>query len=68
MLVSRYMNSVGFAARHNYIIKKPNTKGSFSFAIPVGYFFEFCEDYDKVMYGLRHTLTLVRTSDNNAIF
>ena len=26
--------NVGFAARHNYIIRKPNPKGSFSFAIP----------------------------------
>ena len=31
--------------------------------------FGFCEDYDKVMYGLRHTLTLVRsTDDTDAIF
>ena len=55
-------------ARHNYIIKKPNPKGSFSSAIPLEYIFGFCEDYDKVMYGLRHTLTLGRTSDNDAIF
>ena len=61
-------NNVGFAARHNYIIKKPNPKGSFSFAIPLEHIFGFCEDYDKVMYGMRHTLTLVRTSDNDAIF
>ena len=61
-------NNVGFAARHNYIIKKPNPKGSFSFAIPLEHIFGFCEDYDKVMYGMRHTLTLVKTSDNDAIF
>ena len=30
--------------------------------------FGFCEDYDKVMYGLRHTLTLARTNDDDAIF
>ena len=31
--------------------------------------FGFCEDHDKVVYGARHTLTLVRTTDNNdAIF
>ena len=61
-------NNVGFAAQHNYVIKKTNPKGSFSFAIPLEHIFGFCEDYDKVMYGLRHTLTLVRTSDNGAIF
>ena len=62
-------NNEGFAARHNYIFKKPNPKGSFSFAVPLEHIFGFCEDYDKVMYGLRHTLTLVRTtSDNDAIF
>ena len=60
--------NVGFAARHNYIIKKPDPKGSFSFAIPLEHILGFCEDYDKVMYGLRHTLTLVRTSDDDVIF
>ena len=31
--------------------------------------FGFCEDYDKVLYGFTHTLTIVRTSsDNNAIY
>jgi len=29
--------------------------------------FGFCEDYDKIVYGLKHTLTLVRKSDNDAI-
>ena len=52
----------------DYIVKKPDAKGSFSFAIPLEHIFGFCEDYDKVMYGLRHTLTLVRTSDDGAIF
>ena len=30
--------------------------------------FGFCEDYDKVVYGLKHNLTLTRNDDNNAIF
>ena len=30
--------------------------------------FGFCEDYDKVVYGLKHTLTLTRNNDNDAIF
>ena len=48
-----------FSDRHTYIIKKPDPKGSFSFAIPLEHILGFCEDYDKVMYGLRHTRTLV---------
>ena len=30
--------------------------------------FGFCEDYDKVVYGLKHTLTLTRNNDHDAIF
>ena len=28
----------------------------------------FCEDYDKIVYGLKHNLTLVRKSDDDSIF
>ena len=61
-------NNEGCVARHICIIKKPNHEGSFSFAIHLEHIFGFCEDYDKVLNGLRHTLTLVKKSDNNAIF
>ena len=30
--------------------------------------FCFCEDYDKIVYGLKHNLTLVRKIDDDAIF
>ena len=30
--------------------------------------FGFCGDYDKVVYGLKHNLTLTRNNDNDAIF
>ena len=30
--------------------------------------FGFCEDYDKIVYGLKHSLTLVRITDDDAIF
>ena len=30
--------------------------------------FSFCEDYDKIVYGLKHSLTLVRKTDNDDIF
>ena len=59
----------GFKVRQHYLIEKPDPKGSFSFAVPLDHIFGFCEDYHKVMYGMRHTLTLVRTTDDNdAIF
>ena len=60
--------NIGFAARRSYIIKKPTPKGSFSFGVELENIFGFCEDYDKVVYGMRHTLTLVRKSDDDAIF
>ena len=30
--------------------------------------FGFCEDYDKIVYRLKHNLTLVRKTDDDAIF
>ena len=61
--------NVGFTIRRGLIIEKPNPNGAFSFAVPLESLFGFCEDYDKVVYGVRHTLTLVRTTDeNDAIF
>ena len=29
--------------------------------------FGFCENYDKIVYGLKHSLTLVRKTDDDAI-
>ena len=58
----------GFAARHAYLIQSPNVKGTFSFRIPLKHIFGFCEDYDKIVYGLRRSLTLVSKSDGDAIF
>ena len=29
--------------------------------------FGFCENYDKIVYGLKHGLTLVRKTDDDAI-
>ena len=28
--------------------------------------FCFCDDYDKIVYGLKHSLTLVRKTDDDA--
>ena len=58
----------GFIIRRDYIIKNSNPKGAFSFRIPLKHIFGFCEDYDKVVHGLKHALTLTRNDDNDAIF
>lgn len=61
--------NTGFKIRHGYFIKIPDPKGTFRVGIDLEHIFGFCEDYDKVMYGFVHTLTLVRgASSNNAIF
>ena len=61
--------NLGFKKRHDYVIEKSVPKGTFRFAIDLEHIFGFCEDYNKVMYGFVHTLTLVRSANsNNAIF
>ena len=42
-------------------------KGKFSFCIPLKHIFGFCDDYDKVMYGVNHSLSLFRKGNNTAI-
>ena len=61
-------NNTGFNVRHSYLIESPVPKGTFSFRIPLKHIFGFCEDYDKIVYGMKHTLTLVRKSNDDAIF
>ena len=58
----------GFAARHAYLIQSPTVKGTFSVRIPLKHIFGFCEDYDEIEYGLKHSVTLVRKTDDDAIF
>ena len=58
----------GFSERHAYLIQSPTVKGTCSFRIPMKHIFGFCEDYDKIVYGLKHNLTLVRKTDDDAIF
>ena len=43
--------------------------GHFSFAISLAHIFGFAEDYDKAVFGLRHSLQLNRkASSNDGIF
>ena len=58
----------GFAARHAYLIQSPTVKGTFSFRIPMKHIFGFYEDYDKIVYGLKHNQTLDRKTDDDTIF
>ena len=60
--------NIRWNVRRQYIIVHAEPKGSFSFRIPLKHIFGFCEDYDKVVYGLKHNLTLTRNDDNDAIF
>ena len=61
-------DNVGFKIRHDYIITNSRPRGSFSFRISLKHIFGFCGDYDKVVYGLKHNLTLTRNDDNEAIY
>jgi len=58
----------GFVTRQEFIIRKPDPKGTFSFRVPLKHIFGFCDDYEKVVYGFEHQLSLVRKGDNDAIF
>ena len=58
----------GFAARHAYLIHSPTVQCTFSFRIQTKHIFNFYEDYDKIVYGVKHSLTLVRKTDDDAIF
>ena len=59
----------GFWERHQHLFNHLDAnKGSFSFRNPLKHIFGFCEDYDKVVYGFKHTLSLTRTHDHDAIF
>ena len=57
-----------FAARHAYLIQSPTITGTFYFRIPLKHIFGFCEDDDKIVYGLKHSLTFDRKTDDDAIF
>lgn len=65
---SQLIDKKGYEARKKYIIAKSTPVGTFSFAVELENVFGFIEDFSKVTYGMRHKLTLVRKSDNDAIF
>ena len=59
--------NAGFNVRRHYIFSS-DPVGTFSFRIPLKHIFGFCEDYDKIVYGLKHNLTLTRNNNNDAIY
>jgi len=67
-VTAHLQNNTGFGVRQQYIIQKPDPNGTFSFEVPLKHIFGFCDDYEKVVYGFKHQLTLVRKGDNDAIF
>lgn len=54
--------------RNAYIIARHADKGMLSFVITLKQIFEFVQDYQKLVDGFKHELTLVRGSKNHAIF
>ena len=58
----------GFAARHACRFQSPTVKGTFYFRIPVKRMVGFCEDYDKILYCLKQSQTLVKKTNDDAIF
>jgi len=56
----------GFATRKGFLFSS-DPRGCFEFHIPLTHIFGFAE-YKKVIYGLKHTLTLTRTSDTLALY
>ncbi|ELU18548.1 hypothetical protein CAPTEDRAFT_76708, partial [Capitella teleta] len=60
--------NAGFAVRQAYIIQSHDPKDTFSFRVPLKHIFGFCKDYKNIVLGMKQTLTLVRKSDDDAIF
>ena len=60
------LDNTGWNVRRLYIITGSDPRGTFSFKIPLKHIFGFCGDYDKVVYGLKHNVTLTRNDDNDA--
>ena len=62
------VENVCWNIRKKYIIDNSDPKGTFSFRVPLKHIFGFCEDYNKVLYGMKQTLTLTKNDDNDTIF
>ena len=61
-------NNQGFGFRQQYIVQKPDPKGTFSLRVSLKHIVGFCDDYEKIVYGFKHQLSLIRKGDNDVIF
>lgn len=57
--------NAGFTARHSHLFKTPtyDNKSRFRVAVTLSDIFLFCEDFWKIIYGFKHSLTMERSSD-----
>ena len=62
------VENMGWNIRKKYIIDHADPKGTFSFRVPLKHVFGFCEDYNKILYRMKQTLTLTRNNYNDTIF
>ena len=63
---SKAMGNKGFVNRRKFYWNRDNV-GKFSVILPLDHMFGFYENYRKVMYGLKHVLTLRGNHNNDAI-
>ena len=56
----------GFASRKGFLFSS-DPLGHFEFHVPLSHIFGFAE-YKKIIYGQKHTITLTRGSDNQALY
>ena len=62
------VENAGWNIRKKYIIDNSDPKGALSFRVPLKHKFVFCKNYNKILYGMKQTLTLTRNDDPDAIF
>lgn len=71
---SGFKKNTGFIKRKNYVFNQLSNvmtndqAGSFSYRIALEHLFNFCENFNKVMYNCKHELQLNRQHDDYAIF
>ena len=53
--------------RKIYVINNFDPKGTFSFRVTLKHIFSFCDDCNKVLYGMKQTLTLTRNDDEDVV-
>jgi hypothetical protein len=61
--------NTGFKDRYTYVMTNSTPRGTLSFVVSLSHILNFCTDYQKVIYGCKHTLELVRKQNSNeAVF